>query len=79
MPFVRKGLIEGVYGSSAWEVPPSEALHWQAKMEKIGVWLARRSLRKKHYLHFPLHSIGANHYHLFPRSDISMGVGRRTC
>ena len=35
VPFVRKGLIEGVYGSSAGEVPPSEAL--QKMIEKMGV------------------------------------------
>ena len=36
--FVRKGLIEGVYGSSAGEVPPSEAL--QKVIEKMGVWVS---------------------------------------
>ena len=38
VPFVRKGLIEGVYGSSAGEVPPSEAL--QEMIEKMGVWVS---------------------------------------
>ena len=38
VPFVRKGLIEGVYGSSAEEVPPSEAL--QEMIAKMGVWVS---------------------------------------
>ena len=38
MPFVRKGLIDGVYGFSAWEVLPSWAL--QEMMEKMGVWVS---------------------------------------
>ena len=38
MPFVRKGLIDGVYGSSAGEVPPREAL--QKMIEKMGVWVS---------------------------------------
>ena len=38
MPFVKKGLIEGVYGSSAEEVPFSEAL--QKTIEKMGVWVS---------------------------------------
>ncbi len=35
VPFVRKGLIEGVYGSNIGDVPPSEAL--QEMVEKMGV------------------------------------------
>jgi hypothetical protein len=35
VPFVRKGLIEGVYGSSVGNVPPSGALHWQEMIEKM--------------------------------------------
>ena len=38
VPFVRKGLIEGVYGSSARDVPPSEAL--QEMIEKMGEWVS---------------------------------------
>jgi hypothetical protein len=34
---VRKGLIEGVYGSSVGDVPPSEEL--QEKVEKMTVWI----------------------------------------
>src|SRR6266436_2189829 len=37
VPFVRKGLIEGVYGSSVGDVPPSEAL--QEMVEKMNVWV----------------------------------------
>ncbi|KAI0262642.1 Dor1-like family-domain-containing protein [Russula aff. rugulosa BPL654] len=37
VPFVRKGLIEGVYGSSVGDVPPSEEL--QEKVEKMTVWV----------------------------------------
>lgn len=37
VPFVRKGLIEGVYGSSVGDVPPSEAL--QEMVEKVTVWV----------------------------------------
>ena len=35
VPFVRKGLIEGVYGSNVGDIPPSKAL--QEMMEKISV------------------------------------------
>ena len=38
VPFVRKGLIEGVYESSAGEVPPSGAL--QEMIAKMGVWVS---------------------------------------
>jgi len=37
VPFVRKGLIEGVYGSSVGDVPPSEAL--REMVEKMDVWV----------------------------------------
>jgi hypothetical protein len=37
VPFVRKGLIEGVYCSSVGDVPPSEEL--QEKVEKMTVWV----------------------------------------
>ncbi|KAN0109625.1 Dor1 domain containing protein [Russula decolorans] len=37
VPFVRKGLIEGVYGSSVGDVPPSEEL--QEIVEKMTVWV----------------------------------------
>jgi hypothetical protein len=37
VPFVRKGLIEGVYGSSVGDVPPSEEL--QEMVEKMTVWV----------------------------------------
>ncbi len=39
MPFVRKGLIEGVDGSSVGEAPPSEALREMARemVEKMSV------------------------------------------
>jgi conserved oligomeric Golgi complex subunit 8 len=37
VPFVRRGLIEGVYGSDICDVPPSEAL--QELLEKIGSWV----------------------------------------
>ena len=37
VPFVRRGLIEGVYGSDISKVPPSEAL--QDMMQKIGSWV----------------------------------------
>jgi hypothetical protein len=37
VPFVRKGLIEGVYGCNIADVPPSEAL--QEMVEKIGSWV----------------------------------------
>jgi conserved oligomeric Golgi complex subunit 8 len=37
VPFVRKGLIEGVYGSSVVDVPPSEEL--QEMVEKMTVWV----------------------------------------
>lgn len=37
MPFVRRGLIEGVYRSDISEVPPGEVL--QEMLEKIGSWV----------------------------------------
>ena len=37
VPFLRKGLIEGVYSSSVGDVPPSEEL--QEKVEKMTVWV----------------------------------------
>ena len=37
VPFVRRGLIEGVYGSDISDVPPSEAL--QDMMQRIGSWV----------------------------------------
>jgi len=36
VPFVRRGLIEGVYGSDISKVPPSEAL--QDMIQRIGSW-----------------------------------------
>ena len=39
VPFVRKGLIEGVYGSRVGDVPPSEAL--QEMMERMSVWVSK--------------------------------------
>ena len=61
MPFVRKGIkgLIDLYGSSAGDVPPSEAL--QETIEKVGVggWVSEAEpqasgLRKQHYLHFSL-------------------------
>lgn len=37
VPFVRRGLIEGVYGSDISDVPPGEVL--QEMLEKIGSWV----------------------------------------
>lgn len=37
VPFVRRGLIEGVYGSDISKVPPSEAL--QDMIQRIGSWV----------------------------------------
>ena len=37
VPLVRRGLIEGVYGSDISDVPPSKAL--QEMMEKRGSWV----------------------------------------
>jgi len=37
VPFVRKGLIEGVYGSNVGDVPPSEAL--REMVEKMNAWV----------------------------------------
>jgi hypothetical protein len=37
VPFVRRGLIEGVYGSDISDVPPSEVL--QEMLGKIGSWV----------------------------------------
>ena len=37
VPFVRKGLVEGVYGSSLADVPPNEEL--REMMEKVNVWV----------------------------------------
>jgi hypothetical protein len=37
VPFVRRGLIEGVYGSDLGDVPPNEAL--REMMEKMGSWV----------------------------------------
>ena len=36
VPFVKRGLIEGVYGSDVGDVPPGEVL--QDMLEKIGSW-----------------------------------------
>jgi hypothetical protein len=44
VPFVRKGLIEGVYGSSVGDVPPSEAL--QEMMEKMSVWISEAETKE---------------------------------
>jgi len=45
VPFVRKGLIEGVYGSSVGDVPPSEAL--QEMMEKMSVWVSEAETKRE--------------------------------
>ena len=37
VPFVRRGLIEGVYGSDLGNVPPNDAL--REMMEKMGSWV----------------------------------------
>jgi len=37
VPFVRRGLIEGVYGSRIRDVPPDEGL--QKVMEKMNGWV----------------------------------------
>ncbi|KAH9991099.1 Dor1-like family-domain-containing protein [Russula vinacea] len=44
VPFVRKGLIEGVYGSSVVNVPPSEAL--QEMIEKMRVWVSEAETKE---------------------------------
>jgi hypothetical protein len=44
VPFVRKGLIEGVYGSSVGNVPPSEAL--QGMIEKMRVWVSEAETKE---------------------------------
>ncbi|KAH9973379.1 Dor1-like family-domain-containing protein [Russula compacta] len=38
VPFVRRGLIEGVYGRGIGDVPPSEVL--RGMMEKISAWIS---------------------------------------
>lgn len=55
VPFVRKGLIEGVYGSSVRDVPRSEAL--QEMMEKLSM---RPRLMKER--HLQLYTVGTNRY-----------------
>jgi hypothetical protein len=38
VPFVRRGLIEGVYGRSVGDVPPGEEL--RGMMERMDVWVS---------------------------------------
>jgi hypothetical protein len=44
VPFVKKGLIEGAYGSGAMNVPPSGVL--QEMIEKMGVLVSEAETKE---------------------------------
>jgi hypothetical protein len=53
VPFVRRGLIEGVYGSNIGDVPPSEAL--QDVIQRMGSWVDQVEVKEPEESSHPEH------------------------
>jgi len=72
-PFVKKRLIEGVYGSSVGMCHSTRCVVGHDKKVSVGGGSARPERRKQHYLHFPLSSMSANCFQFLPRLCVSIG------